>query len=165
MGVHVTGAADAADAARLRALSQDALEALGSPGLDLPVWVVDSHPQGWEGWAGRRGVYIVADQLDGGDDELAWLVVEEVARHHRLNQHVTATEAVDTPLCERRCGHFAARVVVRRRLRDFAKSGSLPSPTTSHLRAPPGGRRFALLQPSRASASASARGSRFPPSR
>jgi hypothetical protein len=39
------------------------------------------------GWANRWGVHICADQLGAGDDELRWLVAEEVAHFWFIREH------------------------------------------------------------------------------
>ena len=86
MAIAILGDVDAADAARVRAFAADALAELGAASLEVPVKVV-AEGEGSAGWATSSGVYICADQLDEGDDELRWVVAEEVAHFWFLREH------------------------------------------------------------------------------
>jgi len=86
MTVAILGDVDAADAAKIRTFAEEALAALGVD-LGVPVRVVDREEGcDWGGWASPGGVFIHADQLAEDDDELRWLVAEEVA-HFAYAQH------------------------------------------------------------------------------
>jgi hypothetical protein len=86
MAIAILGDVDAADAARVRAFAADALAELGAASLEVPVKVV-AEGEGSAGWATSSGVYICADQLDESDDELRWVVAEEVAHFWFLREH------------------------------------------------------------------------------
>ena len=92
MAIAILGDVDAADAARVRAFAADALAELGAASLEVPVKVV-AEGEGSAGWATSSGVYICADQLDEGDDELRWVVAEEVAHFWFLREHGDAAMA------------------------------------------------------------------------
>jgi hypothetical protein len=89
MAITISGDVDAADRARIRTFAEEALAGLGVD-LEVPVQVVardDSRGRpGWAGWANTSGVFLQAGELDEDDNELRWLVAEEVA-HFAYVQH------------------------------------------------------------------------------
>jgi hypothetical protein len=118
MAVRITGPVEPADAARLRALAEEALAALGSD-LDVPIAVVDRTPQGWDGWADSPGVYLVANQLDHDDNKLRYLVAEELAHLWLKRRHPEVGEVLHE------C--FATRFVARHCAADW-EPGDLGQP-------------------------------------
>src|SRR5215218_2060646 len=87
MPVAILGDVDAADRARVRTFAEEALASLDSD-LGVPVRVVDRPADRDEaGWANRWGVNIAADQLAEDDDDLRWLVAEEVAHFWLTRVH------------------------------------------------------------------------------
>jgi hypothetical protein len=90
VAITITGDVDAADRARVRTFAEQALAGLGVD-LDVPIQVVahnDSRGRpNWPGWATTSGVFLRADELDDDDDELRWLVAEEVAHFWFVQEH------------------------------------------------------------------------------